>query len=56
MEINRVDVEILDQWETYKAAFLTQFPSLKKFSITSTVLPPFNRARAQKYWEEKFSL
>jgi len=46
------DVEIINQWGIDKSAFLTQFPSLRSLNVINAVLPAFDRARAQKYWED----
>jgi hypothetical protein len=45
------DIEISDNWETDKTRFLAKFPALKAVTVTKTVLPPFDRAKAQEWWE-----
>ena len=46
------DIEISDQWDTDKPKFLAKFPALNGVSVTKTVLPPFDRAKAQDWWEK----
>lgn len=45
------DVEISDQWETEEAQFLFRFPALKGVVVKKAILPAFDRAVAQKWWE-----
>lgn len=45
------DIEISDQWENDKTKFLTKFPALASVEIKKSILPPFNRKRAQEWWE-----
>jgi len=46
------DIEISDQWDTDKPKFLAKFPALNGVSVTKSVLPPFDRAKAQDWWEK----
>lgn len=45
------DIEISDQWEEYESLFRTKFSALAKVEIKKAVLPPFDRERAQQWWE-----
>lgn len=45
------DVVISDRWATDEARFKNKFPVLKDAQIKMAILPPFDRAFAQKYWE-----
>jgi hypothetical protein len=45
------DVEITDQWETDSVKFETKFSALKGVNVQKDVLPPFNRARIQQWWD-----
>ena len=46
------DIEISDQWEKDGPKFLAQFPVLNGVNIQKRILAPFDRAVAQKWWEE----
>lgn len=46
------DIEISDQWEKDGPKFLAKFPVLNGVNIQKRILPPFDRAFAQKWWEE----
>ncbi len=45
------DVEISDQWGSDEAKFLEKIPGLKNVEVKKSILPPFDRAVAQKWWE-----
>jgi hypothetical protein len=45
------DVRILDRFETDEGVFRARFPALTGVKIEKTILPPFDRAKAQKWWE-----
>jgi hypothetical protein len=45
------DVEVSDQWEKDEANFRRKFPALSGVTIQKAILPPFDRAKAQKWWE-----
>jgi hypothetical protein len=45
------DVEIVDAWATDEALFRARFPALKDAAITKAVLPAWDRAVAQAWWE-----
>jgi hypothetical protein len=45
------DVEITDEWSTDEAAFLSKFPALTGVTIQKTILPAFDQAKAQQWWE-----
>jgi hypothetical protein len=46
------DIEIVDAQASDESLFRERFPVLKSASIQKAVLPAFDRARAQKWWEE----
>jgi len=46
------EVEITDQWETDSVKFQTKFPALTGINTTKDVLPSFNRAQIQQWWDE----
>lgn len=46
------DVVISDRWEEDEQKFRSRFPALKGVTVEKKLLPPFDRARAQKWWEE----
>lgn len=46
------DVEIVDLWGKDGELYRSRFKALEGVEITKMVLPPFDRARAQKWWEE----
>ena len=46
------DVEVSDRFATDEAMFRTRFPALKNAEISKTVLRPFSRAAAQKWWDQ----
>lgn len=46
------DIEISDQWEKDGPKFLAKFPVLNGVDIQKRILAPFDRAVAQKWWEE----
>ncbi|QJW83728.1 hypothetical protein HK414_05970 [Ramlibacter terrae] len=45
------DVDILDDRATDEATFRRVFPALKDVPVKKAILPPFDRPRAQKWWE-----
>lgn len=45
------EVEITDEWATDEAAFLSKFPALAGVTIQKAILPAFDRAKAQQWWE-----
>ena len=45
------DVEISNAFATDEALFRTKFPALAKAEIRQAVLPAFDRAKAQQWWE-----
>ena len=46
------EVEISDQFEKDIADFKARFPALSSVAIQKAILPSFDRAKAQKWWEE----
>ncbi len=46
------DIEISDRFATDEAMFRAKFPALKGVDIQKAILPPFDRAVAQKWWED----
>lgn len=45
------DIEISDQWEKDESKFKTKFPALVAVDVQKVILPPFDKAQAQKWWE-----
>jgi len=45
------DVTISDELATDEALFRSKFPALKGATIKKAILPAFDRAKAQKWWE-----
>lgn len=45
------DVEITNSIATDEALFRTKFPALAKVEIRQSILPAFDRAKAQQWWE-----
>lgn len=45
------DVEIIDQFEKDELEFKSRFPALRDVNIQKAILPPFDRTKAQKWWE-----
>jgi len=46
------EIEITDQANKDIPEFIAKFPALNNTAIQKTILPGFDRARAQKWWEE----
>lgn len=46
------DMEIVDAQAADEVMFRTRFPALKDVPIRKAMLPAFDRAKAQKWWEE----
>jgi hypothetical protein len=46
------DVEIKDAFDADMVLFKENFPQLRSAPVTKAILPPFERAKAQKWWEE----
>lgn len=46
------DVDISDRLAADEATFRSRFPALQAVEIKKAVLPPFDRARAQKWWQD----
>jgi hypothetical protein len=46
------DIEISDQWEADQAIFLARFPALKGVTVSKAIMPPFDRPKAQEWWEK----
>lgn len=46
------DVSISDRWEKDEPKFREKFSALKGVTIEKAILAPFDRAKAQKWWEE----
>jgi hypothetical protein len=47
------DVEIVDQLDKDEPTFRAKFPALEGIAIQKAVLPPFDRAKAQQWWETR---
>lgn len=45
------DVSITDEFSKDEALFRAKFPALKDVKITKDILPPFDRAKAQAWWQ-----
>lgn len=45
------DVEVTDEFATDEAVFRARFPALTGVNIQKAILPAFDRAKAQKWWE-----
>lgn len=45
------DVEITDEFATDEAVFRSKFPALAEAPIHKAILPGFDRAKAQQWWE-----
>ena len=46
------DVEIVDLWGKDGDLYRSKFKALENIEITKRVLPPFDREKAQKWWED----
>jgi hypothetical protein len=46
------DVEVSDRFATDEAMFRNQFPALKTAEISKSLLSPFTRTAAQKWWAQ----
>jgi hypothetical protein len=46
------DVVFSDRWTEDSELFVTHFPAMKDLKVASAPLPPFDRAYAQKWWED----
>lgn len=45
------DVTFTDQWDAYEKTFRAKFKALEGIQVKKTILPAFNREKAQKWWE-----
>lgn len=45
------DIEITDQFEIDVSEFRARFPALREVVIQKAILAPFDRAKAQQWWE-----
>lgn len=45
------DIEIKDDFAADEALFRSRFPALAGVKIKKAILPPFDRAKAQQWWE-----
>jgi hypothetical protein len=46
------DIEVSDQSDTDLKEFLEKFPALRTVTIQKAILAPFDRAKAQKFWQD----
>lgn len=46
------DISITDRWTDDQLLFQSRFPAMKDLTVASATLPPFDRAYAQKWWED----
>jgi hypothetical protein len=47
------EVQISDRWAVDEAEFKKRFPVLGTTEVRKSILPPFDRARAQREWEKQ---
>lgn len=47
------DIEITDQFENDVSEFRVRFPALREAEIQKALLAPFDRAKAQQWWETR---
>ncbi len=45
------DIAVEDRWDDDAAEFIARFPALKNVTVAKNILPPFDRAKAQAWWE-----
>jgi hypothetical protein len=45
------DVTYSDQWDAYEKTFRAKFKALEGVEVKKVILPPFNREKAQAWWE-----
>lgn len=45
------DVEVTDQWQRDEPRFRARFPGLREVKVEKAILPAFDRAKAQRWWE-----
>lgn len=45
------DIVVTDAWDKDEAKFRSQFPALSGVTIEKAILPPFDREKAQTWWE-----
>lgn len=46
------DVVISDEWAVYEKTFRSTFPALTGVEVKKAILPPYDRAKAQAWWEK----
>lgn len=46
------DVEVSDRWDSEESPFRSTLPKLGSTSVQKNILPPFDRAKAQDWWEK----
>ncbi len=46
------DVVISDEWAGYEKTFRSTFPALAGVEVKKAILPPYDREKAQKWWEK----
>jgi len=47
------DIAIVDGLASDEPQFRSRFPALNGATVQKAILPPFDRAKAQKWWEER---
>lgn len=47
------DISIEDRWARDEETFRARFPGLKDVEIKKVILPPFDRAKVQRWWEDR---
>ncbi len=45
------DITVEDRWQQDEAEFCNRFPALRQIEVRKNILPPFDRAKAQTWWE-----
>ncbi len=45
------DIRIEDRWEVDESEYRSRFPALAQAEVRKNILPPFDRQKAQKWWE-----
>lgn len=46
------DIEISDRWQADEEEFRSRFPALADVEVQKAILPPFDRDRAQQWWQD----
>lgn len=46
------DIKFTDKWDEYEKTFRAKFKALEGVEVKKAILPPFDRAKAQTWWEK----